>query len=239
MASNSDIYSLFGIAQLDLLTQSLIRTAFKVWSGAAVILTLNQGVDLLPSSFMQLLVGFSSSRGLIKGYPSSSSHEPLQREDHNMATDFLRPRKLAELVGVERGIRIRQKSLSFITSSHQPYSLHQKIFTRDCAHTQGQAVFAESLSCVQLFETLRTVAHQAPLSMGIFQARMLEWVALTQGIFPSQGSNPSLHCRQTLLCLSHQEIQGEDIIKKCDYEDTGSLPAIVEEVYHITQMELK
>lgn len=140
MASNNDIYYLFGTAQLDLLTQSLIRTAFKVWSRAAVILMLNQGVDLLPTSFMQLLVGFSSSRGLIKGYPSSSSHEPLQREDRNMVTDFLRPSKLGELVGVGRGIMVRQKSLSLITSSHQPYSLHQKIFTRDCAHAQGHAV---------------------------------------------------------------------------------------------------
>ena len=30
-----------------------------------------------------------------------------------------------------------------------------------------------------------TVAHQAPLSMGIFQARMLEWVALTSSRGPS------------------------------------------------------
>ena len=33
-------------------------------------------------------------------------------------------------------------------------------------------------SCVWLFMTLWTVAHQAPLSMGILQARVLEWVAL-------------------------------------------------------------
>ena len=36
---------------------------------------------------------------------------------------------------------------------------------------------------------------------GIFQARVLEWVAifLLQGIFPTQGSNPSLpHSRQML-----------------------------------------
>ena len=32
-------------------------------------------------------------------------------------------------------------------------------------------------TCVQLFVTPRTVAHQAPLSMGILQARTLEWVA--------------------------------------------------------------
>ena len=33
-------------------------------------------------------------------------------------------------------------------------------------------------SHVQLFATIRTVALQAPLSMGIFQASILEWVAM-------------------------------------------------------------
>ena len=51
------------------------------------------------------------------------------------------------------------------------------------------------------------IACQAALSMGILQARILEWVAmfLLQGIFLSQGSNPGLlHCRQIHYCLSHQ-----------------------------------
>ena len=42
---------------------------------------------------------------------------------------------------------------------------------------------------------------------GIFQARVLEWVAISssKGIFPTQGSNPGLlHCRQMLYRLSHQ-----------------------------------
>ena len=45
---------------------------------------------------------------------------------------------------------------------------------------------------------------------GILQARILEWIAKpsSQGIFPSQGSNPPLlhllHCRQIVLLLSHQ-----------------------------------
>ena len=38
------------------------------------------------------------------------------------------------------------------------------------------SVCAQSLSCVRLFVTLWTVAHQAPL--GILQARILEWVAM-------------------------------------------------------------
>ena len=51
-----------------------------------------------------------------------------------------------------------------------------------------------------------TVAHQAPLSMGILQAEILEGVchALLWGIFPTQGSNPGLpHCMQMLYLLSH------------------------------------
>ena len=40
---------------------------------------------------------------------------------------------------------------------------------------------------------------------GIPQARLLEWVAILQGIFPIQGSNPGLlHCRQIIFHLSHQ-----------------------------------
>ena len=44
---------------------------------------------------------------------------------------------------------------------------------------------AESLSRVWLFVTPWTVAHQPPLSMGILQARILEWVAISS----SRGSS--------------------------------------------------
>ena len=46
---------------------------------------------------------------------------------------------------------------------------------------------------------------------GIFQARVLEWVAISfsRGIFLTQGSNPGLlHCRQMLYPLSHQGSPG-------------------------------
>ena len=43
-------------------------------------------------------------------------------------------------------------------------------------------VCAWSLNCVWLFATPWTVAHQAPLSMGILQARTLKWV-----VMPSSG----------------------------------------------------
>ena len=58
------------------------------------------------------------------------------------------------------------------------------------------------------FLTPWTVAHQPPLSVGILQARILEWVgchALFQRIFSTQGSNPGLpHCRWIFYHLSHQ-----------------------------------
>ena len=41
------------------------------------------------------------------------------------------------------------------------------------------------LSRVQLFETPCTIAHQAPPSMGILQARILEWVAMPSSREPS------------------------------------------------------
>ena len=56
-------------------------------------------------------------------------------------------------------------------------------------------IYVCSLSHVQLFMTPWTVARQAPPGSsvhGIFQARILEWVAifLLQGNYPTQGSNP-------------------------------------------------
>ena len=50
----------------------------------------------------------------------------------------------------------------------------KKVLTQYCK----SAVCAELLSCVWLFATPWTVAHQAPLSLVILQARILEWVAM-------------------------------------------------------------
>ena len=41
-------------------------------------------------------------------------------------------------------------------------------------------------SCVWLFATLWTVTHQAPLSMGILQAKILEWVAVPSSMGSSR-----------------------------------------------------
>ena len=63
------------------------------------------------------------------------------------------------------------------------------------------------LSCVRLFETPWTVAHQVPLSMGF--SRQGYWSGLpfpSPGIFLTQGSNQGLRIpRQMLYCLNHGE----------------------------------
>ena len=80
-----------------------------------------------------------------------------------------------------------------------------------CASTAAQSWVCQALSrvacmhgtCmvshfshVQLCVTLWTIAYQTPLSMGILQASILEWVAMPfpQGIFPTQESNLCLLC---------------------------------------------
>ena len=59
---------------------------------------------------------------------------------------------------------------------------------------------------------------------GIFQARILEWVAipsLLQGIFPTERSNSGLlHCRQILNHLSHQ---GSPSPSHCIYKSSHAL----------------
>ena len=63
-----------------------------------------------------------------------------------------------------------------------------------------------ALSCPTLCDPL-DCSLQAPLSMGVLQARILEWVAVPslQGIFPTQELNPGpARCRQILYCPSHQ-----------------------------------
>ena len=51
------------------------------------------------------------------------------------------------------------------------------------------------LSCVQLFPIPWTVAHQVPLSLGILQARILEWVATSSS---RESSRP-----RDRTCISH------------------------------------
>ena len=63
-----------------------------------------------------------------------------------------------------------------------------------------------SLSCVLLFSTPRTVAHQAPLSMEFSKWEHCSGLPFpSPGISPTPGSNLGLlHWRLTLYCLSQQ-----------------------------------
>ena len=75
--------------------------------------------------------------------------------------------------------------------------------------TVHQLLFSslDVLSCVHLFVTPWTVAHQSPLSMGFFSSKNIRVGChfLLQGIFPTQILNLGLlHCRQILYCLSYQ-----------------------------------
>ena len=63
-------------------------------------------------------------------------------------------------------------------------------------------VLAKSLSRVQLCTTLWTIAHQAILSMGILQARILEWVVMSS----SSGSSLPMGSSPCLLCPLHWQV---------------------------------
>ena len=71
------------------------------------------------------------------------------------------------------------------------------------------------LSRVQLFATLWTVAHQAPLSMGFFRQEYWSGLSFSPlGLFPTQWSNPHLlRCRRILYHWAtreaHEEKAGE------------------------------
>ena len=64
------------------------------------------------------------------------------------------------------------------------YICRHSMNTHTHTHT-SLCVFAYLSSRVWLFVTLWIVAHQAPLPMGILQARILEWVAMSS----SRGSS--------------------------------------------------
>ena len=61
--------------------------------------------------------------------------------------------------------------------------------TRVTCLIYGVVMVVQSFSHVQLVVTQWTVAHQAPLSIGFFQARILKWVAIASpGDLPDSGT---------------------------------------------------
>ena len=67
------------------------------------------------------------------------------------------------------------------------YSSAKRQFEQNPRYLELRCVYcAQSLSHVQFFATPRTVTLQAPLSMGILQVRILEWVAMPSSRESSQ-----------------------------------------------------
>ena len=87
------------------------------------------------------------------------------------------------------------------------------------------------LSCfgrVWLFVTPRTVARWDPLSLGILQARILEWDAMpsSRGIFLIQELNPHLsYCGYILYRLNHQESPYSNHSYFNSLSDNSNIPA--------------
>ena len=87
------------------------------------------------------------------------------------------------------------------------------------------------LSCfgrVWLFVTPRTAARWDPLSLGILQARILEWDAMpsSRGIFLIQELNPHLsYCGQILYRLNHQESPYSNHSYFNSLSDNSNIPA--------------
>ena len=96
-----------------------------------------------------------------------------------------------------------QLSIAFSTKTSLPLQTQKPLFSK-LVRTWVLSRF----SCVQHFAALWTVALQPPLcpwdSPGKYTG--VGYHALLQGIFPTQGLNPSvLHCRQILYHLSHHQ----------------------------------
>ena len=101
------------------------------------------------------------------------------------------------------GLRAHEKMLS--TTSHQRNASqnHNEIFTSQLSECAVLCLVALG----QLFVTPWTVALQAVLSVGILQARILEWVAMPSSRGSSQPryrTRSTHHCRWILDRLSHQ-----------------------------------
>ena len=69
-------------------------------------------------------------------------------------------------------------------------------------YTKWYARMLSHFSCIQLFAIPWTIAHQASLSVGILQARILEWVALPSSRGSSWPSNWT--CVSYVCCIGRR-----------------------------------
>ena len=59
------------------------------------------------------------------------------------------------------------------------FHLASELQMQNCGDLEYACMCAQLLGCVQLFATPWAIGHQAPLSVGFFQARILKWVAIS------------------------------------------------------------
>ena len=71
------------------------------------------------------------------------------------------------------------KGFGIINKAETDVFLELSCFFDDSADVYNLISGSSAFSCVQFFATLWTVVCQAPLSMGISQARILEWIAIS------------------------------------------------------------
>ena len=96
-------------------------------------------------------------------------------------------------------IQIQWRNKSFIDNQNlKRIQCHQTSVIANAKGTSlGGEEKAQSLSCVWLFATLWTVAHQAPLSMGLFMQEY--WNGLP---FPTHGHHPNPGIKPTSPALT-------------------------------------
>ena len=118
---------------------------------------------------------------------------------HFVSLQFIHSQLLEEQVSTaspERGINVIKISSSI-------YDSEIPLLETALCHAAG-------LSHVQLFGTTLTEARQAPLSMGILQARILEWVAMpsSETALSTNTKKKKIGSRHWLPCWLHSEKSG-------------------------------
>ena len=102
----------------------------------------------------------------------------------------------------------------FPTQGLNPGLLHWRQILHHLNHTvlmhETSVCVLSHFSCVQLCETLWTVARQTPLPMGVLQARILEWVAM-----PSSRESSRPRDRTLISCMASGFFTAEPPGKPC------------------------
>ena len=113
------------------------------------------------------------------------------------------------LLFMSKYLNLKKKTHLFFTPSHNCEIADAIFFQSSSLKTWDLPFSLVTQSCQTLCDPMDCVAHQAPLSIGILQARILEWLAMpsSRGSSQLRDRNPGLpHCRQILYllyCLSH------------------------------------